>query len=361
MFKKRYSRPGTAPATLNPLPSAAGTPILRFTEYGPDHISESVIRSVSDIPTEVKDGHVLWIELNGLGDVNLLKALGDRFNLHPLALEDVLNVGQRPKFETYESHLFIIAQMIYNEGEETLCGEQVSIFVGENVLISIQEDNETDVFDPVRQRIRVGGGYVRKMGPDYLAYALLDAIVDHCFPVLETIGEALEEMENEVLNKPNPRTVGTVHNFKRTLMQLRRFVWPERDVVSAMLHSDSQLIRKETRIFLRDLYDHTVQIMDLIEAYREVTTGLFEMYLSSVSLRTNEIMRVLTVISAIFIPLTFIVGLYGMNFQPTTTTGEAAPANMPELHWKYGYPLVLGLMALVAAGQIYFFKRKKWM
>ena len=287
MFKKRYSRPGTAPATLNPLPSAAGTPILRFTEYGPDHISESVIRSVSDIPTEVKDGHVLWIELNGLGDVNLLKALGDRFNLHPLALEDVLNVGQRPKFETYESHLFIIAQMIYNEGEETLCGEQVSIFVGENVLISIQEDNETDVFDPVRQRIRVGGGYVRKMGPDYLAYALLDAIVDHCFPVLETIGEALEEMENEVLNKPNPRTVGTVHNFKRTLMQLRRFVWPERDVVSAMLHSDSQLIRKETRIFLRDLYDHTVQIMDLIEAYREVTTGLFEMYLSSVSLRTN--------------------------------------------------------------------------
>ncbi|MEK0448728.1 MAG: magnesium/cobalt transporter CorA [Verrucomicrobiota bacterium] len=330
-------------------------------EYSPDHISESVIRSVPELPAEVTKGNVLWIELNGLADVNLLKALGERFNLHPLALEDVLNVGQRPKFETYENHLFIIAQMIYNEGAETLCGEQVSIFVGENVLISIQEDHETDVFEPVRQRIRVGGGYVRKMGPDYLAYALLDAIVDHCFPVLEIIGEALEEMENEVLNKPNPRTVGTVHNFKRTLMQLRRFVWPERDVVSAMLHSDSQVIRKETRIFLRDLYDHTVQIMDLIEAYREVTTGLFEMYLSSVSLRTNEIMRVLTVISAIFIPLTFIVGLYGMNFQPTTTTGDAAPANMPELHWKYGYPLVLGVMALIAAGQIYFFKRKKWM
>jgi magnesium transporter len=330
-------------------------------DYGPEKISESVIHGIEEIPHTVPEGHVLWIELNGLGDVNLLKSLGERYDLHPLALEDVLNIGQRPKFETYEDHLFIIAQMIYNEGEETLCGEQVSMFVGENVLISVQEDFETDVFEPVRQRIRVGGGYVRKMGPDYLAYALLDAIVDHCFPVLESIGEALEEMQDEVLNKPNSRTVATVHNFKRTLMQIRRFVWPERDVVSAMLHSDSPLIRKETRVFLRDLYDHTVQIMDLIEAYREVTTGLFEMYLSSVSQRTNEIMRVLTVISAIFIPLTFIVGLYGMNFQSTTATGEAAPANMPELHWKYGYPMILGIMALIAVGQIYFFKRKKWM
>ncbi len=361
MFKKRYSRPGTAPATLNPLPCADGKTVLRVMDYGPDSISEKIIHSVAEIPADVPEDHVLWIELNGLGDVNLLRELGERFQLHPLALEDVLNIGQRPKFESYENHLFVIAQMVYNEGNETLCGEQVSMFVGRNILISVQEDYETDVFEPVRQRIRVGGGYVRKMGPDYLAYALLDAIVDHCFPVLETIGEALEELENEVLEKPNSRTVGQVHNFKRTLMQLRRFVWPERDVVSAMLHSDSELIRKETRVFLRDLYDHTVQIMDLIEAYREVTTSLFEMYLSSVSMRTNEIMRVLTVISAIFIPLTFIVGLYGMNFSSTTASGEPAPANMPELQWKYGYAMVLGLMGLIAAGQIYFFKRKKWM
>ena len=361
MFKKRYSRPGTAPATLNPLPCAQANTVLRVMEYGPDGMTERTVHSVEELPDAAPDGHVRWIELNGLGDVHLLKALGERYNLHPLALEDVLNIGQRPKFEAYENHLFVIAQMIYEEEGTTLCAEQVSMFVSEGLLISVQEDAETDVFEPVRQRIRAGGGYVRKMGADYLAYALLDAIVDHCFPVLEKIGETLEEMENEVFTKPTVKTTAQIHNFKRMLMQLRRFVWPERDVVSAMLHSDSELIRKETRVFLRDLYDHTVQIMDLIEAYREVTSGLFEIYLSSVSVRTNETMRVLTVISAIFIPLTFIVGLYGMNFQTTTADGQPAPANMPELHWKYGYLFVVGLMALVAAGQIYFFKRKKWL
>ncbi len=361
MFKKRYSRPGTAPATLNPLPHAQGKPVLTLIEYGPDSINERVINSVAELPAPANDGNIQWVELNGLGDVNLLKALGEKYHLHPLALEDVMNLGQRPKFEAYENHLFIIAQMIYNEPDSTLCAEQVSMFICGNVLITVQEDAEPDVFEPVRQRVRAGGGYIRKMGADYLAYALLDAIIDHCFPVLEEIGETLEDMENEVLAKPNSRTVGQIHNFKRMLMQLRRFVWPERDVVSAMLHSDSPLIKQETRIFLRDLYDHTVQIMDLIESYREVATGLFDMYLSSVSLRTNETMRVLTVISAIFIPLTFIVGLYGMNFQPTTADGQPAPANMPELYWKYGYLFVIGVMATVAIGQIYFFKRKKWL
>jgi magnesium transporter len=361
MFKKRYSRPGTAPATLNPLPNAQAKPVLRLMEYGAHGVTERILHSVDELPESAPNGNVCWVELNGLGDVNLLKALGERYHLHPLALEDVMNLGQRPKFEAYEKHLFVIAQMIYNEGDCTLCGEQVSMFIANGMLISIQEDDETDVFEPVRQRIRVGGGYIRKMGADYLAYALLDAIVDHCFPVLERIGETLEEMEDEVFTKPNPRTTGQIHTFKRMLMQLRRFVWPERDVVSAMLHSDSDLIHKETRVFLRDLYDHTVQIMDLIEAYREVASGLFEMYLSSVSLRTNEIMRVLTVISAIFIPLTFIVGLYGMNFQTTTANGQPAPTNMPELHWKYGYLFVITLMTAVAVGQIYFFKRKKWL
>ena len=361
MFKKRYSRPGTAPATLNPLPHVQGKPVLRVMEYGQDSVKERVINSIDELPTPRDDSHICWVELNGLGDVNLLKAIGEKYNLHPLALEDVMNLGQRPKFEAYENHLFIIAQMIYNEPDNTFCAEQVSLFICGNILISIQEDAETDVFEPVRQRIRAGGGYIRKMGADYLAYAMLDAIIDHCFPVLEEIGETLEEMENEVLTKPNSRTVAQIHNFKRMLMQLRRFVWPERDVVSAMLHSDSPLIKKDTRIFLRDLYDHTVQIMELIESYREIATGLFEMYLSSVSLRTNETMRVLTVISAIFIPLTFIAGLYGMNFQDTTADGEPAPANMPELRWKYGYAMIVSVMALVAVGQIYFYKRKKWL
>lgn len=361
MFKKRYSRPGTAPATLNPLPSAQGKPVLRVLEYGPDGVNETTVKSVADLPANANDGKTRWIEMNGIGDANALRQLGERYDLHPLALEDVLNVGQRPKFEAYEKHLFIIAQMIYNEDQETMCAEQVSLFVSDNLLISIQEDAETDVFEPVRQRIRVGGGYIRKMGPDYLAYALLDAIVDHCFPVMEKFGEELEEMEDKVLAKPDSRNVAQIHNAKRMLMQLRRFVWPERDVVSAMLHSDNALIRTETKVFLRDLYDHTVQIMDLIEAYREVATSLFEMYLSSVSMRTNETMRVLTVISAIFIPLTFIVGLYGMNFSPTLPDGSPAPTNMPELYWKYGYVFVISVMALIAGGQIYFFKRKKWL
>jgi magnesium transporter len=299
--------------------------------------------------------------MNGLGDVAALKALGEKYDLHPLALEDVINVGQRPKLEPYGAHLFIIAQMIYHDRESCLCGEQVSIFIGHNILISIQEEDDEDVFTPVRERIRGGGGYIRKLGADYLAYALLDSIVDHCFPVLEKVGEALEEIEEDVLEKPGKNTVAQLHGLKRSLMQLRRFVWPERDVVSALLHSDSTIVQAETKVFLRDLYDHTVQIMDLIEAYRDVATGLVELYLSSVSLRTNEVMRVLTVMSSLFIPLTFIVGLYGMNFQNTTGDGSPAPTNMPELHWKYGYLGVIAVMAFISVCQIFFFKKKKWL
>jgi magnesium transporter len=293
---------------------------------------------------------VQWIEMNGLGNVEALRALGARYNLHPLALEDVLNVGQRPKMEPYANHIFIIGQMIYRDTDECICAEQVSMFVCGNMLITIQEDPGMDVFDPVRARIRAGGGNVRRLKADYLAYALLDAIVDHGFPVLEEIGEMIEELEDEVLTNPGRGVVGQLHGLKRTLMQLRRFVWPERDVVSALLHSDSPLIHAETRIFLRDLYDHAVQIMDLIESYRDVTTSLMEMYLSNVSLRTNEIMRVLTVISSIFIPLTFIVGIYGMNFE-----------NMPELKTRWGYFAVLGAMTAISVAQLIIFHRKKWL
>jgi magnesium transporter len=352
MFKKRYSRPGAAPATLAAAPDASASVVIKLVEYGPDGCEERILDSVAALPDcrGANDGKIRWIEFNGLGDVDALKALGAKFNLHPLALEDVLNVGQRPKLEPYPGHLFIIAQMIYHDAERTLCGEQVSLFVCGNHLISIQEDSETDVFDPVRQRIRAGGGNIRSMKADYLAYALLDAIVDHGFPVLEEIGEALEEIEDSVFTSPGKETIGQLHSLKRTLMQLRRFVWPERDVVNSMLHGNSEFIHAETKVYLRDLYDHTVQIMDLIESYRDVVTGLMEMYLSSVGLRTNEIMRVLTVISSIFIPLTFLVGVYGMNFQ-----------NMPELHTHTGYFVLWGAMLAIAVGQLIFFRRKKWL
>jgi magnesium transporter len=350
MFKKRYSRPGSPPATLISPPDAGKTVVLRVMEYDPSGCTEHTVASIAELPPPSDEGKVRWIEMNGLGDVDALRALGAKYNLHSLALEDVLNVGQRPKLEPYAGHLFIIAQMIYHDAEECICAEQVSIFVCGNTLITIQEDSGMDVFDPVRQRIRAGGGNVRRLKADYLAYALLDAIVDHGFPVLEEIGEILQELEDTVLTSPSQEVIGQLHGLKRTLMQLRRFIWPERDVVSALLHSESPFIHAETKIYLRDLYDHTVQIMDLIESYRDVATSLMEMYLSTISMRTNEIVRVLTVISAIFIPLTFIAGVYGMNFQ-----------NMPELKTRAGYFVCLGAMALISTVQLIIFRRRKWL
>ncbi len=352
MFKKRYSHPGAAPATLHAAPDASAAVVIKLMEYDRNGYEERTLGSVAELPDcrGADDGKIRWIEFNGLGDVAALKTLGAKYGLHPLALEDVLNVGQRPKLEPYAGHVFMIAQMIYHDAEHCLCGEQVSIFICGNFLISIQEDATMDVFDPVRQRIRAGGGNIRTMKSDYLAYALLDAIVDHGFPVLEEIGEALQEIEDTVLTAPGKDTIGDLHSLKRTLMQLRRFVWPERDVVNSLLHGTSEFVHPETKVYLRDLYDHSVQIMDLIESYRDVATSLMDMYLSSVGLRTNEIMRVLTVISSIFIPLTFLAGVYGMNFK-----------HMPELESPWGYFICWVVMAVIAIGQLVFFHKKKWL
>lgn len=351
MFKKRYAKPGTAPATLAPLEGGQGAPTeLRLAEYDLTTLRETRVESIANLPERLDDGKVRWIEMNGLRDVEALRALGEKYGLHPLSLEDVLHTGQRPKVEAYEQHIFVVAQMIYHDREKRLCAEQVSFFLCRNLLITVQEDPALDVFDPVRERLRGGRGFIRKLGADYLAYALLDAIVDHCFPVLEKIGESIEELEDDLLHAPTRSCVHRLHDHRRVLMQIRRFVWPERDVISALLHDERGLISSETKVFLRDCYDHCIQIMDLLESYRDATGSLLEMYLSSVSLRTNEIVRVLTVISAIFIPLTFLAGIWGMNFE-----------FMPELKQPWGYAAALGLMFTVAAGQIAYFKRKGWM
>jgi magnesium transporter len=357
MFKTRHSLPGTAPGTLIPHEQATGKTILKVVEYHEGDLHERVVDTVAELPDCKAPGLVHWIEMNGTGDLEMLRELGVKYHLHPLALEDILNTGQRPKVEPYDHYLFIIAQMLYRDEESRMCGEQVSMFLGKNLLITIQEDPEADVFDPVRERLRSGRGYIRKLGPDYLAYALLDSIIDHCFPILEALGDALEEMEDELIEHPTKNCVATLHNYRRTLMQMRRFVWPERDVVSNLLHDDSGFVAQQTKVFLRDCYDHTVQIMDLVESYRDVTGGMMELYLSAVGQRTNEIMRVLTVMSSVFIPLTFIAGLYGMNFD---YADGAKPWNMPELHWHYGYLACLALMAAVAVGMFIFFKRKRW-
>jgi magnesium transporter len=237
----------------------------------------------------------------------------------------------------------------------------VSLFFGKNFLITIQEEGEYDVFDPVRERIRSGRGTIRSSKADYLAYALLDSLIDHYYPVLEDLGESIEELEDELLERPSREMVITLHEYKRTLTQLRRLVWPLRDVVNGLLHDSSNYISSPTKVFLRDCYDHTVQLMDLVESYKEITTGLMELYHSSVGLRTNEVMRVLTVITSIFIPLTFIAGVYGMNFSPENSSGQKLPLNMPELYHPYGYVGIIVLMALIALTQLIIFKKMKWL
>jgi len=225
----------------------------------------------------------------------------------------------------------------------------------------VQEDPKCDVFEPVRERVRLGKGLIRKMGADYLAYALLDATIDHCFPILECIGEALDELETEMLERPHSDLVSKLHDFRRTLVGLRRAVWPERDLINSLLHDESKIVTDATKVYLRDCYDHAVRIMDLVESYREIAAGLLELYLTAVGMRTNEIMRVLTVISAIFIPLTFIAGVYGMNFDKTKPENVTMPMNMPELHWAWGYPACLALMLGVSIFQLVLFKRKGWL
>jgi magnesium transporter len=350
MFKRRRVIPGEAPGSLK-LPSdvPAQPPVITLIEYDATSLEEAVIAEPSELLPHLSNEKVTWINIDGLGDISVLRMLGERFNLHPLALEDVLDTGQRPKVEQYDDYLFIVAKMLYLNKAKQIGGEQVSMFLGKTFLITLQEEGEFDAFEPVRARVRTGSGRIRKAGNDYLAYALLDSIIDHYYPVLESIGTEIDGIEDELIQNPVVRPVGSLHDHKRTLTQIRRMVWPLRDVTNLLLHEETGLVRPETKVYLRDCYDHSVQLMDLVESYRDVLSGLTEIHISSIGLRTNEIMRVLTVISSVFIPLTFIAGVYGMNF-----------AHMPELAKPYGYAVCLLFMLLVAVGQILYFKKKRW-
>ncbi len=353
MFSSSRHAPGTAPATLVAR-AGAEPPVVTLIEYDAEGIEERQVGSIEEVFVCRDNGKVSWINIDGLGDVELLRKLGAHFRLHPLALEDVLNTSHRPKMEEHADHCFLITRMasVSDEGEVTF--EQVSMFLGHTFLITIQH-LPGDVFEQVRQRLRAGRGFARTRGHDYLAYALLDALVDHFFPVLEKIGEDVEELEDLLLESPSPECVARLHEIKRSLLQLRRAAWPEREVIAALNRDESGLIAAETKVFLRDCYDHTVSIMDVIESYRDVTAGMMDLYLSSVSNRTNEVMRVLTVIASIFIPLTFMAGVYGMNFDP-----DASPWSMPELRARYGYPITLAAMLLVGLGMLFLFRKKRW-
>jgi magnesium transporter len=363
MFSKRHGPPGSSPATLTPhlVDGKGSKPAVQIIEYNKDSLEERNIEDLSELTNLLDHNKVTWINIDGLGDVEALKILGEKFNLHPLNLEDVFNAGQRPKLEQSQDYLFIVAQMFYHNKDQEICDEQVSLFFGKNFLITVQQEGEYDVFDPVRERIRSGRGAIRKSKADYLAYALLDSIIDHYYPVLEKIGESIEALEDDLLERPSREMVFTLHRYKRNLAQMRRYVWPLRDIVNGLLHDASGYVTTPTKVYLRDCYDHTVQLMDLVETYKEITSGLMELYHSSVGLRTNEVMRVLTVVTSIFIPLTFIVGVYGMNFAPVSNSGEKLPFNMPELYHPYGYIGIIVVMVMIALVQLILFKKMKWL
>lgn len=351
---KRRTLPGTSPGTLFADPLAP-KPVLSVLSYGAGHFEEKTLEKVDDLAGYVDGPHKLWLDVEGLGDAEAVRRIGELFKLHPLALEDVLNVHQRAKAESYGSHIFIVLRMASRD-DGRLETEQVSMFLGERFIVTFQEGLEGDSFGPVRERLRMNSGRMRAAGTDYLAYALVDAIVDHYFPVLERYGDKLDVAEEQVIAEPTRQTLDTIHEMKRELLTLRKAFWPLREAVNGLVRDPQPLIHDETRIYLRDILDHITQIIDIIETYREIVSGLMDVYLSSLSNRMNEVMKLLTVISTIFIPLTFIAGIYGMNFDATKS-----PWNMPELGWYYGYPLSLLLMGVTAGVLLVFFRRKGWL
>jgi len=291
---------------------------------------------------------VTWINVHGLHGVEVLERVGDCFGLHPLVLEDILNTNQRPKVEDFGDYIYVVLRMFYSEGEE-VAEEQVSLILGPTFVVSFQE-REKDVFDPIRERIRQSRGRIRKMGADYLAYALLDSIVDSYFVVLEKLGERIEGLEDDLVSNPAPETLQVIHNLKREMIFLRRSVWPLREIIRGLERGESALIGETTGLYVRDLYDHTIQVIETVETFRDMLSGMLDIYLSSVSNRMNEVMKVLTIIATIFIPLTLIAGIYGMNFQ-----------QMPELGWRWGYPMVWAVMLAIGALMLAYFRGKRWL
>ncbi len=351
-----HHHPGTMPGTII-IDADAPQPIIFLIDYNQTDFVRQQISTPEDCIPYLDTESVSWIDVQGLGNQDILQRLGRVFDLHPLVLEDVVNVPERPKVEDYEDQLLFIARMVVPK--ERTCGfysEQVSLILGRNYLLTVQEEPEHDCFEGVRIRLKKGRGIIKQQKADYLAYALLDAIIDGFFPVLELYGERIEELEEEVMVNPTRQTLQSIYQIKRELLQLRRAIWPQRDAINSLIRDSSVLIDQDIRIYLRDCYDHAVQVMDMVETYRELASGLMDVYLSSVSNKMNEVMKLLTVVSSIFIPLTFVAGIYGMNFNP-----EKSPYNMPELSSYWGYPICMGSMAAIAGCLIFFFWRRGWL
>ena len=350
-----YDPPGSAPGTLSIPEDALPTEIV-LIDYDKDQAIYRKLIQPDECISYLDRNSVSWIDARGLGSEATLRRLGDILNLHPLILEDVVNVPHRPKIDGYSDHLLIIMRMVRRkESGKGISSEQVSFVLGKKFLITFQEEPYWDCFEPVRERIRRNASTIRGQGVGFLTYALIDAIIDNLFPILEEIGEMIAELEKEVVEDPVYDTVEKIHSLRCDLMMLHRYVWPQRAVINSLIRDNDPLIGSEVRIYLQDCYDHIVQVLDIIETYRSVVTSLMDLYLSSVSSRMNEVMKVLTVISTIFIPLTFIAGVYGMNFNT-----QRSPFNMPELEWYWGYLACWVVMLTIAAGMIGFFWRCGW-
>jgi len=294
---------------------------------------------------------VTWINIDGIQQTDILEKIGSCFSLHPLVMEDILNTEQRPKIENYGEYLYLVLKMLYyDDAANIVSTEQISLIVGQNYVISFQEGIEGDVFGHVRERLRNEKGRARKLGSDYLAYSLVDAIVDNYFAIIEKLGENIEVIEEKLVTNPTTQTLHEIHNLKREMIYLRKAVWPLREVISSLERGETPLIHDATRLYLRDVYDHTIQVIDTTETYRDMVSGMLDIYLSSISNRLNAVMKVLTIIATIFMPLTFIAGVYGMNFK-----------HMPELEWRYGYFLIWGVMILIGVFMLIYFKKKKWL
>lgn len=322
---------------------------IEHIAYSSDEYFEESINSIEKIELTSNSGKIHWINLNGVHNSDLIKNIGEKFNIHKLVLEDILNTHQRPKVDFYDEHIFaVIKMLVYNKDNKSVDTEQVSIVVGSNYIISFQE-KVGDVFDPLRKRIQTSSGRIRTLGSDYLLHAILDIIIDNYFILLENLGEEVEKYETDLIDNADKDILNRIYFLKRENLLLRNSVWPVREMISQFEKTDSPLIKKKNIIYFRDLYDHTIQVIDNVEIYRDLLSGLIELYYNGIGNKTNEVMKVLTIISTIFIPLTFIAGVYGMNFE-----------YMPELKWKYAYFGIVAIMIVLFCLMIWYFRRKKW-
>ena len=351
LFRKTARKVGLPPGTLVQIEEKKAEKVkITIIDYDETQFQEKEAETIEECFPFKDRPTVTWINIYDIHQVEVIAKIGAHFGIHPLILEDIMNTGQRPKMEDFEDYIFVVVKMIYyDEKDNEIKAEQVSLILGPSFVVSFQE-KEGDVFNPIRERIRKAKGRIRKMKADYLAYALIDTIVDHYFIVLEKLGEKIEGMEEALVTNPTPETLQNIHTLKRELIFLRKSIWPLREVVNNMERGESSLIDESTGIYLRDVYDHTIQVVDTIETFRDMVSGMLDIYLSSISNKMNEVMKVLTIIATIFIPLTFVAGLYGMNFK-----------YIPELEWHWGYFAALFLMVIIGFGMVMYFRNKKWL